>query len=51
MRNVLVDDRDAIFIDRDDVRFHGHDERILVESFYEGQAFLYALVKALSTSH
>jgi acetylornithine deacetylase/succinyl-diaminopimelate desuccinylase-like protein len=41
----------GIFIDRDDVRFHGHDERILVESFYEGQAFLYALVKALSTSH
>jgi acetylornithine deacetylase/succinyl-diaminopimelate desuccinylase-like protein len=39
----------GIFIDRDDVRFHGRDERILVQSFYEGQAFLYDLVKALST--
>jgi len=40
----------GIFIDRNDVRFHGRDERILVQSFYEGQAFLYDLVKALSSS-
>ena len=40
----------GIFIDRDDIRFHGRDERILVQSFYEGQAFLYDLVKALSSS-
>lgn len=40
----------GIFIDRDDVRFHGRDERILVQSFYEGQAFLYDLVKALTWS-
>src|SRR5262249_29140340 len=40
----------GIFIDRDDVRFHGRDERILVQSFYEGQSFLYSLVKALSAS-
>ena len=39
----------GIFIDRDDIRFHGRDERILVRSFYEGQAFLYDLVKALSS--
>ena len=39
----------GIFIDRDDVRFHGRDERIYVQSFYEGQAFLYELVKELST--
>ena len=39
----------GIFIDRDDIRFHGRDERILVQSFYEGQAFLYDLVKALSS--
>jgi acetylornithine deacetylase/succinyl-diaminopimelate desuccinylase-like protein len=39
----------GIFIDRDDVRFHGRDERIPVQSFYEGQAFLYDLVKALSS--
>ncbi len=38
----------GIFIDRDDVRFHGRDERILVESFYEGQSFLYDLVKLLA---
>lgn len=37
----------GIFIDRDDVRFHGRDERILVDSFYEGQSFLYDLVKLL----
>jgi len=40
----------GIFIDRDDVRFHGRDERILVQSFYEGQAFLYDLVKTLSSA-
>jgi acetylornithine deacetylase/succinyl-diaminopimelate desuccinylase-like protein len=40
----------GIFIDRDDVRFHGRDERIFVQSFYEGQSFLYDLVKSLSTT-
>ncbi|HXH67140.1 MAG TPA: hypothetical protein VNI81_08050, partial [Candidatus Limnocylindrales bacterium] len=39
----------GIFIDRSDVRFHGRDERIPVESFYEGQAFLYDFVKALTS--
>jgi acetylornithine deacetylase/succinyl-diaminopimelate desuccinylase-like protein len=39
----------GIFIDRNDIRFHGRDERIPVRSFYEGQAFLYDLVKALSS--
>lgn len=39
----------GIFIDRDDMRMHGRDERIYVESFYEGQAFMYELVKALSS--
>src|SRR5260221_286648 len=39
----------GIFIDRADVRFHGRDERIPVQSFYEGQAFLYDFVKALSS--
>jgi len=38
----------GIFIDRNDIRFHGRDERILVQSFYEGQAFLYDLVKLLA---
>jgi acetylornithine deacetylase/succinyl-diaminopimelate desuccinylase-like protein len=40
----------GIFIDRDDIRFHGRDERIYVQSFYEGQAFLYQLVKSLSST-
>lgn len=38
----------GIFGDMDDVRAHGQDERILIEHFYEGQEFLYRLVKALS---
>ena len=38
----------GIFIDRDDVRFHGRDERILINSFYEGQSFLYDMVKLLA---
>lgn len=40
----------GISIDRDDIRFHGRDERMLVQSFYESQAFLYDLVKSLSSS-
>ena len=38
----------GIFFDRDDIRFHGRDERLGVQSFYEGQAFLYELVRTLS---
>ena len=38
----------GFFMDRDDIRFHGRDERMGVQAFYEGQAFLYDLVKALS---
>jgi len=38
----------GFFGDRDDVRAHGRDERLNVISFYEGQAFLYQLVKELS---
>jgi acetylornithine deacetylase/succinyl-diaminopimelate desuccinylase-like protein len=40
---------DGIFEDVDDARAHGRDERMLVTSFYEGQEFLYRLVKALSS--
>jgi acetylornithine deacetylase/succinyl-diaminopimelate desuccinylase-like protein len=39
----------GFFLDRDDVRTHGRDERMPVRSFYEGQTFLYELVKTLST--
>ena len=38
----------GFFMDRDDIRFHGRDERMDVQSFYEGQAFLYELVKMLA---
>jgi acetylornithine deacetylase/succinyl-diaminopimelate desuccinylase-like protein len=38
----------GFFLDRDDIRFHGRDERMGVQSFYEGQAFLYDLVKRLT---
>jgi acetylornithine deacetylase/succinyl-diaminopimelate desuccinylase-like protein len=38
----------GFFIERDDVRAHGRDERMSVQSFYEGQTFLYELVKALA---
>jgi acetylornithine deacetylase/succinyl-diaminopimelate desuccinylase-like protein len=38
----------GFFIDRNDIRFHGRDERLAVQSFYEGQAFLYDLIKQLS---
>jgi acetylornithine deacetylase/succinyl-diaminopimelate desuccinylase-like protein len=39
----------GLFTERDDMRAHGRDERMAVTSFYEGQTFLYQLVKALST--
>jgi acetylornithine deacetylase/succinyl-diaminopimelate desuccinylase-like protein len=38
----------GFFFDRNDIRFHGRDERMSVQSFYEGQTFLYDLVKTLS---
>ena len=40
---------DGIFENVDDVRAHGRDERMLATSFYEGQEFLYRLVKSLSS--
>ena len=39
----------GIFYDRDDIRFHGRDERVRVQSFYEAQTFLYELIKRLSS--
>jgi len=40
----------GFFIERDDNRAHGKDERMLQRSFYEGQTFLYELVKDLATA-
>lgn len=39
----------GFFYDRDDIRFHGRDERLKVQAFYEGQTFLYELVKRLTS--
>jgi acetylornithine deacetylase/succinyl-diaminopimelate desuccinylase-like protein len=41
---------DGIFDDVNDVRAHGRDERLPVQSFYEGQEFLYRLVKAYASA-
>jgi acetylornithine deacetylase/succinyl-diaminopimelate desuccinylase-like protein len=38
----------GVFLDIDDNRAHGRDERILASSFFDGQEFLYRLTKALS---
>jgi len=38
----------GIFGEIDDVRAHGQNERVLVQSYFEGQEFLYRLTKALS---
>ena len=38
----------GLFMESDDVRFHGRDERIGVNEFYEAQTFLYRYVKGLS---
>jgi len=40
----------GFFMDRDDIRFHGRDERMGVQAFYEGQEFLYQLVRALASA-
>ena len=40
----------GVFIDMDDVRAHGKDERVGVESFHEGVEFHYRLMKVLSSA-
>lgn len=39
----------GLFIDVDDIRAHGKDERILVTSFEDGLKFAYELIKRLGT--
>jgi len=41
----------GVFIDMDDVRAHGRDERILETSFYQGVDFFYRYIKALSSGN
>ena len=38
----------GVFIDMDDNRSHGRDERILVQSFYDGVEFIYQLIRELT---
>ncbi|HVF28762.1 MAG TPA: M20/M25/M40 family metallo-hydrolase, partial [Pyrinomonadaceae bacterium] len=40
----------GLFGEMDDNRSHGRDERIGIKEFYEGQDFLYRLVKSLSST-
>ena len=39
----------GLFGDMDDNRAHGRDERMLIKAFFDGHAFLYQLVKQLSS--
>ncbi|HWJ33689.1 MAG TPA: M20/M25/M40 family metallo-hydrolase [Steroidobacteraceae bacterium] len=39
----------GVAIDRDDVRMHGKDERVPVESYYTGVEFYYEFLKKLTT--
>ena len=40
----------GVAIDMNDVRYHGKDERVRVESFYRGVDFYYRYLKALTSS-
>jgi acetylornithine deacetylase/succinyl-diaminopimelate desuccinylase-like protein len=39
----------GVAVDRDDVRMHGKDERLKIESYYTGVEFYYQFLKALTT--
>jgi acetylornithine deacetylase/succinyl-diaminopimelate desuccinylase-like protein len=41
----------GLALDRDDVRAHGKDERLGVESFYAGVDFYYRFLKAVTSGH
>jgi acetylornithine deacetylase/succinyl-diaminopimelate desuccinylase-like protein len=40
----------GVFMDIDDDRSHGRDERIRISAFYEGVDFYYRFAKALSSA-
>lgn len=40
---------DGIFVEHGDNRMHGRDERLAVRSFFDGEEFLYRLVKAFGS--
>ena len=39
----------GVFIDMDDVRAHGKDERVGIESFFDGLEFYYRLIRSLAS--
>jgi len=39
----------GVAIDSDDIRYHGRDERVRVESFYDGLEFCYRFLKLLTS--
>jgi acetylornithine deacetylase/succinyl-diaminopimelate desuccinylase-like protein len=41
----------GIAIDRDDVRMHGKDERVKVDSYYTGVEFYYQFLKTLTAGN
>ena len=40
----------SVFLDVDDVRAHGRDERIMTKSFYEGVDYMYQLVREVAAA-
>ena len=34
----------GVFLDMDDIRAHGRDERIMVKSFYDGVEYVYQMI-------
>ena len=40
----------GVFVDVDDNRAHGKDERIGVKEFYDGLEYIYAIMKAFSSA-
>jgi acetylornithine deacetylase/succinyl-diaminopimelate desuccinylase-like protein len=41
----------GVAVDRDDMRMHGKDERLKVDSYYTGVEFYYQFLKALTTAN
>jgi acetylornithine deacetylase/succinyl-diaminopimelate desuccinylase-like protein len=41
----------GVAVDRDDIRMHGKDERLQVDSYYTGVEFYYQFLKALTTAN
>jgi acetylornithine deacetylase/succinyl-diaminopimelate desuccinylase-like protein len=40
----------GVFLDIDDIRAHGRDERIMVKPFYDGVEYMYQLVREFAAA-